>query len=241
MDFHITITEYGVIRYPIHKHDFCEIMLYLEGTGYLKIEKEHIPFRPQTAIIVPKNISHGSVSEKGFKNISIGGNFENLLLFDAPLAINATANSMIIGKLIYENRFSDSVYLNALINCYILSLMQTYNTSSQIDTAVDNITKDISENAFRMDFDVTSALHASGYAEDYIRAKFKARTGKTPIGFLNHIRIEHACKLINIYGTGISITDLSEKCGYLNPVYFSRVFKSIKGVSPRQYTKIHFT
>lgn len=241
MEFHITITEDGVIQYPIHKHNFCEIMLYLEGMGYLQTEKERIPFSPGTSIIVPENILHGSVSPNGFKNISIGGDFENLLFFDAPLAIKATADSMVIGRLIYENRFSDAVYLNTLVNCYILSLMRTYNASSQMDTAVDNIIKDISENALHIDYDVTSTLHASGYAEDYIRAKFKARTGKTPIGFLNNIRIEHACKLINIYGTGISITDLSEKCGYLNPVYFSRVFKSIKGISPRQYTKIHFT
>ena len=76
MDYHISITQDGVISYPMHKHTFCEIMLYLEGNGYLRTDTENIPFESGTAIIVPQNIMHGSVSEKGFKNISIGGDFK---------------------------------------------------------------------------------------------------------------------------------------------------------------------
>lgn len=237
MEYHISITQDGVISYPMHKHTFCEIMLYLEGNGYLKTENGDIPFESETAIVVPQNIMHGSVSEKGFKNISIGGSFENLLLFDRPAHIKTTADSRILGKLIYDNRFSDSSYLNSLITCYITSLMQTFHTSSQTDIAIDGIIKGISNNALNSGFNVTSTLNLSGYAEDYIRAKFKSATGKTPVEFVNSIRIEHACKLIDIYGEKISVTELSEKCGFSNSAYFSRVFKSIKAVSPRQYIK----
>ena len=117
MDYHISITQDGVISYPMHKHTFCEIMLYLEGNGYLRTDTENIPFESGTAIIVPQNIMHGSVSEKGFKNISIGGDFKNLLLFDRPVSVKTAADSRILGKLIYDNKFSDCSYLNSLINC----------------------------------------------------------------------------------------------------------------------------
>ena len=241
MEYHISITEDGIINYPLHRHIFCEIMLYLEGNGYLKTENGDIPFNNETAIIVPKDIMHGSVSENGFKNISIGGSFDNLLLFDHPVSINVTEDSRILGKLIYNNKFSDSSYLNSLINCYITSLMQDFHTSSHTDIAINGIIKSISKDALNPDFNVTSALNLSGYAEDYIRTKFKATTGKTPVEFVNRIRIEHACKLINIYGEKVSVTELSEKCGFTNPAYFSRVFKSIKSISPMQYikTQIH--
>lgn len=235
MEYHISITEDGVTSYPMHKHTFCEIMLYLEGDGYLKTENGNIPFESETAIIVPQNIMHGSVSEKGFKNISIGGSFENLLRFDRPVSIKTTADSKILGKLIYDNKFSDSSYLNSLISCYIASLMQTFHSSSQIDIAINGIIKNISKNALNDDFNVTTALNLSGYAEDYIRAKFKIATGKTPVEFVNSIRIEHACKLIDIYGEEISVTELSEKCGFSNSAYFSRVFKRIQDMSPMQY------
>lgn len=237
MEYHISITQDGVISYPMHKHTFCEIMLYLEGNGYLRTEKENIPYESETAIIVPHNIMHGSVSEKGFKNISIGGNFKNLLLFDRPVSIKTASDSRILAKLIYDNRFSNGSYLNSLINCYITSLLQTFKASSQTDIAIDGLIKNISINALNPDFNVTSALNLSGYAEDYIRAKFKIATGKTPTQFINSIRIDHACKLIDIYGEEISISRLSEECGFSNPAYFSRLFKCVKALSPKQYIK----
>ena len=238
MEYQISITQDGVISYPMHKHTFCEIMLYLEGNGYLRTENGNMPFESGTAIIVPQNIMHGSVSEKGFKNISVGGDFKNLLLFDRPVSIKTAQDSRILGKLIYDNKFSDGSYVNSLINCYITSLLQTFKASSQTDMAIDRIIKEISTNALNTDFSVTSVLNLSGYAEDYIRAKFKAATGKTPARFVNSIRIEHACKLIDIYGEKISVSKLSEECGFSNPAYFSRVFKSVTKMNPRQYIKV---
>lgn len=44
----------------------------------------------------------------------------------------------------------------------------------------DGVIKDTSINALNSDFNVTLALNLSGYAENYIRAKFKVATGKTP-------------------------------------------------------------
>ena len=237
--YHISETEKGIIRYPLHKHTFCEIMLYTEGVGYLCTKNGNIPFNSETAIIVPKNIRHGSVSENGFKNISIGGDFENLLLFETPVAIKTTAESRILAELVLKNKYSNDSHLLALINCYISSLMQSYDHSNQIDTVLNRIINSISANALDSDFNVTALLADSGYAEDYIRAKFKEKTAKTPVGFMHQVRIENACKLLDIYGKDIRITDLSEKCGFSDPVYFSRVFKSIKHISPLKYTKKH--
>lgn len=240
MDYHISITEDGITSYPMHKHTFCEIMLYLEGTGFLRTEKGDIPFERGTAIIVPAHMMHGSVSENGFKNISLGGTFENLLLFDQPVSVQTTEDSSILSKLIYGNRFSDSLYLNALVNCYLSSLMQSVQSASHIDRAVDKIIKTVSQNALNPDFSITEALHLSGYAEDYIRAKFKETTGKTPTEFVSTVRIDHACKLMDIYGKELSVTELSEKCGFASAPYFSRVFKKIKQISPAQYMRTRF-
>ena len=239
MEYHISQTEDGVIRYPLHRHAFCEIMLYQQGIGYLRTDCGDIPFEEGTAIIVPANILHGSVSEQGFRNISIGGEFGSLLLLDRPVAIQTTADSRILGGLVYDNRYADESYVGALIQCYAASLMQTFHASSQADAAIDGIIREISRQALNPDFRVASALSLSGYAEDYIRAKFRAATGKTPVEFVNAIRVEHACMLMDIYGSELPVTRLAEKCGFSDPAYFSRVFKRIKAVSPRQYIRAH--
>ena len=40
-------------------------------------------------------------------------------------------------------------------------------------------------------------------------------------------------------GSELPVTRLAEKCGFSDPAYFSRVFKRIKAVSPRQYIRAH--
>ena len=82
MSFKINCTQDGVVQYPMHTHKNYEVMLYLEGTGYMCTELGNVPFESGTVVIVPPNIKHGSVSENGFKNISIEGDFERYWHFD---------------------------------------------------------------------------------------------------------------------------------------------------------------
>lgn len=68
-----------------------------------------------------------------------------------------------------------------------------------------------------------------------MRSCFKKITGKTPNEFLTEIRIKHACFLIEVYRSELSLSEISEQCGYLDYVYFSKKFKSVTGMSPREY------
>lgn len=145
------------------------------------------------------------------------------------------ADAAALGGLIYKNRFSSAEYLNILADCYTLSLMQAHNSDSQIAAAVKKIVNAISENACNSEFNIADELRLSGYAEDYIRAKFKEICKETPTEFLNRLRIKNACRIIEIYGKQFNITETAERCGFSNPAYFSRVFKKITGVSPNKY------
>ncbi|MBQ6894979.1 MAG: helix-turn-helix transcriptional regulator [Clostridia bacterium] len=80
-------------------------------------------------------------------------------------------------------------------------------------------------------------MKKSGYSEDYIRSQFKLFTGKTPVEFLTETRINHACYLIDIYKDSMNLSEISEKCGYTDYVYFSRQFKKVMGISPKNYMK----
>ena len=231
----ISITSPGITSYPLHRHSFCEIMYYTEGTGFLKTEHGDYSFSPGTAIIVPPNVLHGSVSESGFKNISIGGFFDSMIIENRTIMVTSADDADILSELIYKNRFNSPEYLNILADCYALALMQAYHTDSQIAAAVKKMVHTISKNACDPDFNIARALNLSGYAEDYIRAKFKEICDETPTEFLNRLRIEKACRMIEIYGDALRITEISNKVGFSSPAYFSRVFKKRVGVSPKQY------
>ena len=149
--------------------------------------------------------------------------------------VTSADDADILSELIYKNRFNSPEYLNILADCYALALMQAYHTDSQIAAAVKKMVHTISKNACDPDFNIARALNLSGYAEDYIRAKFKEICDETPTEFLNRLRIEKACRMIEIYGDALRITEISNKVGFSSPAYFSRVFKKRVGVSPKQY------
>lgn len=50
---------------------------------------------------------------------------------------------------------------------------------------------------------------------------------------LNCIRIEHAKELL--MDPALNISEVAERTGYLDSAHFSRVFRSITGMSPKEY------
>ena len=239
MSYTINRTQDGVIQYPMHTHKNYEIMLYLDGEGYMCTELGNIPFEAGTVVIVPPNIKHGSTSGNGFRNISIEGDFEAYFHFDTVKSFedNETQEGKMLAEMIYENRYGNDTYLASLCTAYVCFLMQRFEMDSAMQSGVERIIAEISQNAFDPQIDLALVLSKSGYSEDYIRSCFKKITGKTPNEFLTDIRIKHACFLIDIYKNTLSLSEISERCGYLDYIYFSKRFKSVMGMSPREYRK----
>ena len=69
----------------------------------------------------------------------------------------------------------------------------------------------------------------------YFLKKFKEVTTKSPMQYILSIRISNAVTLLE--STDYNVTEISTIIGYDNPLYFSRIFKKQKGVSPSDYRK----
>ena len=76
-----------------------------------------------------------------------------------------------------------------------------------------------------------SVSHSSLYR------RFVKRFQISPKRFLLEYRIERACALLA--DTGCSVQEVSTSVGFEDPFYFSRAFKDVKGISPRQYAIRH--
>ena len=237
MNLQINCTQDGIKAYPMHKHNNYEIMFYLKGTGCLRTQNGDYPFSPGSIIIVPPGIEHGSISKNGFKNISVGGEFENLLHFEDTVSLfdNKQNEGKMLVTMIYNNRHKNNDYVSKLCIAYIHLILQYVCVSDGISISVNKIMREIENNFYDCNMNLCQLLQKSGYAEDYIRTHFKKVTGKTPNAFLTDIRIRHAVFLIDIYADTLSLQQISERCGYTDYVYFSKKFKSMLGVSPKEY------
>ena len=63
---------------------------------------------------------------------------------------------------------------------------------------------------------------------------FKKHTRHTLVNFVNKVRVNEACKML-VNGSAKSIATIAYSCGFNSITNFNYVFKSITGVSPRDY------
>ena len=66
---------------------------------------------------------------------------------------------------------------------------------------------------------------------------FKRCTGSTPIDYFIRLRMERARELLAT--TSCSVKEIAGVLGYDDPLYFSRVFKSVNQTTPTQYRVSH--
>lgn len=72
-------------------------------------------------------------------------------------------------------------------------------------------------------------------SKSYLNVIFLKYTQHAPIDFLIHLKMQEACKLLR--STNMYIYEIAEYVGYDDQYYFSRIFKKIVGMSPRDYKK----
>ena len=137
--------------------------------------------------------------------------------------------------MIWENRYTNEAYLHSLCIAYARFLLQKIKIENEMTACINEIMRKISDKAFDAEINVAEILRQSGFAEDYVRAVFKRETGKTPTEFLTERRIRHARYLIDVYGKTLSLSTIAEMCGYTDYIYFSKKFKSLMGISPKNY------
>jgi AraC-like DNA-binding protein len=64
---------------------------------------------------------------------------------------------------------------------------------------------------------------------------FKRQTGYSPVDYLIRLRIQVASELLD--NTNYDIKTIAAKLGYKDPLYFSRVFVGVQGVSPSEFRR----
>lgn len=72
-----------------------------------------------------------------------------------------------------------------------------------------------------------------GYTPQYLSSLFRRDTGMSIQTFLQRLRIEQACKLIE--QKTLQFADIALAVGYSDVKHFSRVFRRYKGISPREF------
>ncbi len=93
------------------------------------------------------------------------------------------------------------------------------------------------EQNFQNDISVEDIAAACGLNRSYFGKIFRESIGKTPQEFLISYRMTKATELLKL--TELSVADIGNVVGYPNQLHFSRAFKNVYQVSPRQWRYQH--
>lgn len=85
-------------------------------------------------------------------------------------------------------------------------------------------------------------IHLGDLAEQYhyalssLSKKFSEEVGMSFSRYLQRIRVEQSCRLLE--NTDLRISEIAPKVGYDNVKFFNQIFKNILGISPRQFRQM---
>ena len=74
-----------------------------------------------------------------------------------------------------------------------------------------------------------------GVSPDYFTKMFKDSIGRTPIEYINGLRINRAMQLLS--ETELPMAEIAESTGFCNPNYFHKIFKQYMETSPLVFRK----
>ena len=224
--------------FDVHNHiDSWEISLQLSGNMEVCIGDKKINMYPGMVRVVPPGIEHSGSSEDLCIDIFLEA--DNLDFSDVILTTDYDGSIHrlfdMLNKIMTEKEENYALIADALTDviCHYIKKNAKSGYSHNFISDFKNVLYDNISNA---DFSISEEIKKTGFNRDYFRRCFKEDLHKTPLEYLTDLRIHTAKKLLTQL-TFQSVETVAEQCGYKDIYYFSKAFKKITGMSPREYRK----
>lgn len=133
---------------------------------------------------------------------------------------------------------SDSFKIEGLLYLFFSKLAESCkaiasNNEDESSNVYVNKSIEFIQNNYHNQIKVTDIADYICLNRSYLTSIFQKNLQMSPQKFLMEFRITKASELL--YNTDLPIANIAYSCGYNDPLAFSKAFKKIKGVSPKEY------
>ncbi|MEH6406982.1 MAG: AraC family transcriptional regulator [Leeuwenhoekiella sp.] len=256
--------DHEVLFYDkLHQHEEIQISYIVEGSGSLIVGDTINEYTANDILVIGANIPHVFRSDPGaskhsimytlfFTKESFGKEFFKItdlnkvqkFFEEAEYGMRILSNRNKIHKHFNKLKKQDKIQrigtLLKVLSILLQSKKQPLSSFVYRKKYTEDEGKrmhDVFEYAlehFHESFSLELIAEKANMSKNAFCRYFKKRTNKTFFQFLIEIRIEHACKLL-YKESDLSISIISETCGFQNIANFNRKFKELKGITPTQY------
>ena len=222
----------------------------LGGQGYYKTKETMYHLKEGDAFLIcPDELIYYEADRKdpwiytwiGFQGVKIKGFLERTSLLSSPVFHYGRDDRI---RLCHEKMFEAShlnanrdLMMNSILYEYLFLLASKFPREQytpgekQINYVEEALT--YLESNYACNVSVQDLADSIGLNRSYLHRLFKSAIGSSVQEYLLDLRIRKACALLKSTELPVSIISLS--VGYEDTLYFSRLFKRKKGVSPSQY------
>ncbi|MGQ8336219.1 helix-turn-helix domain-containing protein [Sunxiuqinia sp. A32] len=253
------ITDIGY--YPKASHHFRErkdgvkqtILIYnVHGKGTIEVGKNRFQIMPDHFFIIPEDIPHSYFADP--KNpwtiywIHFSGNKSKMIATPVlkPVEVERTKTSRVTERLnlfheIFQNMERGfSMETTEYVNLCLPHLLASFTHLQQYRAINEQVSKDpVAESInFMLDninqkFRLSELANAAQLSTSHYSRIFLSRTGHSPIDYFIQLKIQRSCRFLD--NTKLSIAEISREVGFEDQFYFSRQFRKIMNMSPRDY------
>ncbi|QHI69800.1 AraC family transcriptional regulator [Tichowtungia aerotolerans] len=222
-----------------HIHRAVEIVYFLAGTGTTTIDGQTYNVQSNCFSVIPSHVVHNQISETTITSICLCISDCDLkssqgLWVDATGEIKGCLQKLMQELTTQRTGYSQisEGYLLAAIGLIKRAIKENVPQDRK-QALVSQALNIIEEKAGNLSIDeVAGQLFVS---KDYLRHLFKHYMGQSPMKTIVSVRIDHAKKLL--MNPELNIVEIADQCGFEDPYYFSRLFKSYTGKSPSAFRK----
>lgn len=239
-------SDFKTLRQPFIKPIYV-MNIVVKGSAVLKLNSREYKLGPGDLFFAFPGGRYEIDGSDDFKYmyISFMGSYASLLLNELDININ---NPVFNDLGVSVDFWLDSIRRINQLNANILTESVLFYSLSFINNRSDKVTlKKNNENLFEtivsytechfreQDLSLRKVADIFSYTEKYLSYLFKKNMETGFNKYLNNLRIQYACKLIEEGEDTIS--EISRRCGFADSFYFSKVFKKRTGISPTGYIK----
>jgi AraC-like DNA-binding protein len=256
--------DHEIIFYgQLHQHEEIQISLIVAGSGSLIVGDSIRDYNKNDILVIGENVPHVFRSDLNtssesvmyslfFTKTSFGKDFFNLsdlseldqFFNDSEYGIRILSKKRGIiknfKKLRQLNRIERIASLLKILNIIHQSKNEPLSSFvyrkkyTEFDGKRMNEVFQFAMDHFQESISLDEISEKANMSKNAFCRYFKKRTNKTFFQFLIEIRIEHACKLL-YKNQELSISVISELCGFQNIANFNRKFKELKKMTPSDY------
>lgn len=233
-----------------HSHDYYELNFLTRGKTKMRIDGKIFEYESYDFLLIPPGMDH-LLYESAYEK------FDNYVIWFEEGGEKAPANQIIklhdydgtvqfLCSQIYQNYIHSGTENKELIDLYLKAVLWHMKRGLILDTRrratndgelADEAVKYINAHIFHGRLTVENVAEAMNVTPAHLARTFKQKFGTSPVKYMNSMRMAEAKRLLKT--ERLQVKEIAARLYYTDPLYFSKQFTQLIGISPSEYRKLH--